>query len=626
VNFKKYIYLILVVFFFSINTKAQDSLKLIKAWTIDEYNNKVEAIVDTSLAYFEVYKEDFRSSFSNIYLGNVGLASQSNLFFKRKTSAFLFANASMLNMILSDDIKYYNSRRHYTNLSFYSNLSKKNNNQLLDIIHTQNITKDLNFGIMYKMVGSNGEYPNQVVSNNNVALFSSYDGDNYKYSANFIYNSIKNENNGGINSEYIENIDFVKENRGVFPTAMSKSNMVLTNREFNLNHSYDLKFDTKKDSLDTIPRIEKDNYFRLSHSFNYKYNRLKYYNETNHFYNDFLIDSAKTFDSTFINLFQNRLSLDYIIDDSNKVAIYSLFAGNEIETDYFHDTTYTYLYNYAGIRYDRTNSKNTNISFVAKLYYSKDKQGDIDLKAGYGKNIWKDKLRLQLNAGHSQAATDCFEEHYYSNNMAWDTTFANKKVNTNFDISVSNNKWNLYFGIFYGIYDNMIYFTDTSAFDYKVKIQPFQETSTINYQAIYIGKDFNLKHWIINNKISYQKSSNELALSVPDFAVYNSTTFHFRIVKGVLRGGIGYNFYYYSSFKANNYNPSTNMFYSQNTQSIGNYPRIDAFLKFKLKRARLFFLFEHASFGLLGTKYYAGINQPMNPRIFKFGVSWSFYD
>ncbi len=486
---------------------------------------------------------------------------------------------------------------------------------------------------MYKMVASNGEYPNQVASNNSVALFSSYKGEKYKYSANFIYNSIKNENNGGIDSIFIENVEYIVNNRGVFPTKLEESNMVFTNREFNLIHSYDFKFEAKKDSLDTMPTIEKDNFFRISHAFNYKYNRLKYFNEGNSFYREFLLDTLNTFDSSYINLFQNRLSLDYVIDDTNKVVIYSLFAGNEIETDYYYKTNYNYLYNYVGFRYDRTNIKNTNINFIAKYYYSADKQADIELNAGYGKYFWKNRLKFQINARHSQATTNGFEEHYYSNNMQWDTTFANKKVKTDFDVILSNNKWNLYFGVYYGIYDNMIYFTDTTAFfndtipfDNKVKIQALQETETINYQAIYLGKDFNLKHWIINNKITYQNSSNNFVLSVPEFTVYNSTTFHFRIVKGVLRGGIGYNFYYYSAFKANDYNPSTNMFYSQNTKQIGNYPRFDAFVKFKLKRARIFFLFEHVTFGLFGTNYYSGINQPMNPRIFKFGLSWSFYD
>jgi hypothetical protein len=68
------------------------------------------------------------------------------------------------------------------------------------------------------------------------------------------------------------------------------------------------------------------------------------------------------------------------------------------------------------------------------------------------------------------------------------------------------------------------------------------------------------------------------------------------------------------------------MFYRQNDVEIGNYPKVDAFLKMKLKRARLFIKFEHANFGLTGSDYYVGIYQPMAPRVFRFGVSWSFYD
>jgi hypothetical protein len=618
-------YFLILLSFLSLELKSQDSLRVINIWNTDEYQKKQESSLDTSLAYFEIYRFDFRKSFSNNYLGNIGLASQSNLYFLRNSSNFLFANASLLNMITQNDIKYFNTKRHFTNLSFYSNLSKKNNNQVLDIIHTQNVNKDLNFGIMYKMISSTGQYSRETSSNNSFALFSSYDGNKYKYSGNFIYNNIKNENNGGLNFSSIDAY-LIKTNSSAIPIWLSQSNYVLSNKELNFTHNYNFNLNTA-DSLDSIAKNNKTKKIQILHSINYSYNRFKYYNTANTFYYKFLIDSNITFDSTFTNLLNNKISFNYVFEKDSLTKIYSLFGGYELENNYYYNNKKYFANSFSGVKYAFEKTDNLSINLDVKYYLSGRKQSDLLVNMYLSKPILKSFLWLNLELNHNQKTPNYFEEHYFSNNASWDTTFINKIVSTYADLSVSNKKHNFYLGINYGIYDNLVYFKDTLENDGKLNILPFQETSTINYLAIYLEKDFNLKNWIINNKIAYQNSGNNAVISIPQIAIYNSTTFTFNLVKNVLRGGIGYNLYYYSQFNAENYNPSTNMFYSQTSQNIGNYPMFDAFFKMKLKRARLFFMFEHVSFGLLGnSNYYAGVNQLMNPRIFKFGVSWSFYD
>ena len=83
----------------------------------------------------------------------------------------------------------------------------------------------------------------------------------------------------------------------------------------------------------------------------------------------------------------------------------------------------------------------------------------------------------------------------------------------------------------------------------------------------------------------------------------------------------------YTPYKAFGYNPAVGQFYTQTWNNYGGYPWIDAFAVLKWKRMRIFTKFEHVSQDLLGRRdYFMVAHYPLNKRIFKFGVSWSWYD
>jgi len=72
--------------------------------------------------------------------------------------------------------------------------------------------------------------------------------------------------------------------------------------------------------------------------------------------------------------------------------------------------------------------------------------------------------------------------------------------------------------------------------------------------------------------------------------------------------------------------PATGLFYNQVEKKLGNYPYLDLFLNLKLKRTRFFLKLEHVHSGLLNANYFGALHYPMNARMFKFGLSWTFYD
>lgn len=60
---------------------------------------------------------------------------------------------------------------------------------------------------------------------------------------------------------------------------------------------------------------------------------------------------------------------------------------------------------------------------------------------------------------------------------------------------------------------------------------------------------------------------------------------------------------------------------------VGNYPYVDLFVMAKWKRMRIFLKYQHLNKGLFGEgAYFSAANYPLNPGMFKIGLSWGFYD
>ena len=68
-------------------------------------------------------------------------------------------------------------------------------------------------------------------------------------------------------------------------------------------------------------------------------------------------------------------------------------------------------------------------------------------------------------------------------------------------------------------------------------------------------------------------------------------------------------------------------FYNQRETEVGNYPYTDVFVMGKWKRMRIFLKYQHVNRGLFGNgDYFSVARYPLNPGMFKMGISWGFYD
>ena len=113
-------------------------------------------------------------------------------------------------------------------------------------------------------------------------------------------------------------------------------------------------------------------------------------------------------------------------------------------------------------------------------------------------------------------------------------------------------------------------------------------------------------------------------LPLPDLSAYSQLYLKFRIAR-VLQTQLGIDGYYFTRFYSPTYQPATQVFHTQDICKVGGYPLLNAYANMKLKQTRFFVMMYHVNKGLFGSNdYFLSPYYPLNPRVFKLGVSVEF--
>jgi hypothetical protein len=144
--------------------------------------------------------------------------------------------------------------------------------------------------------------------------------------------------------------------------------------------------------------------------------------------------------------------------------------------------------------------------------------------------------------------------------------------------------------------------------------------------SVALAKDFRFGKWSFDNRVVYQKVLvGDTVIRLPEFIFNHSFYYNGVFFKGALLSQFGLDIFYNSSYYADAYVPGIREFHLQNNQKIGDYPYVDVFLNFKIKRVRFFLMYQHVTMGLFGYRYYTTPYYPMQDRALKFGLSWIFH-
>ena len=211
-----------------------------------------------------------------------------------------------------------------------------------------------------------------------------------------------------------------------------------------------------------------------------------------------------------------------------------------------------------------------------------------------------------------------WQENLFSNHFMWSAPLS-KETETRLEAKFSIPSRAFEAGVWQSVVSNPIY--------YGADARVAQFDGEVSVTGVYLRKDFRLGGFHLANRVLLQWSTEEEIVPVPLAAAYLSWYYEFWVVRDVLRLQVGLDGHYNTKYYAPSYNPALSVYYNQREIEVGEYPYLDAFVMAKWKRMRIFLKYQHLNKDLFGQgAYFSAAGYPLNPGMFKIGISWGFYD
>ena len=294
----------------------------------ENFSEPIFTAIDTSLNLFQRYEPLSSCAF----LGNSGKAYK-NLLFETRFNPGFNLGEHVYRQYFPDreELLYYDVSSPYTDLYYVMGGSKE---QILKVLHTQNINKLFNVALNFNIISSPGTYRRQKTDITNFILNTNYRTKNKRYTllGNIMAYKWYNNENGGL----YDLSDFTTQlltRTDLFDVKLSsaqnrvKENSVFLRQEigFNKTHTTDSLISPDKSNFNT----------KLSHTLKYNINSFMYIDENPSatYYNKIYFDTVYTGDSTHANILSNELALSQIFfRNKQKEAV--LFADIALEHQY----------------------------------------------------------------------------------------------------------------------------------------------------------------------------------------------------------------------------------------------------------------------------------------------------
>ena len=633
-------------YYFSDSVRALYNWK----WFLDRDYNRVRIEpLDTTLADWRIDYVFYRKGVGDMALGGLGQSSQPmNWFDRRQDKDFTFGRSYDAYTARLDNVPFYNAKRPYTNAMYLESGQKRYREEHFELVHSQNIDPSTSANISYKARSTMGQYDWQRTKNHALSLGVAHTGKRYSIHAAFIYNYISARENGGAVGKWaIADTAFEMPSGVPMRLASSKAENTYRNIGGFIKQAIAIPLQrvTEYDfSLADIPAVyigHQIEYNRWTKS--YSDVRAQYTNDrgdhdenggyistTHDYYTDWFINPTTTRDSISESILSNKLFVQVQPWDRNGI-VSTIDGGVGVD---LHTYSYLRLEDYLAGRLTRDKRTSWYIygstggmikryadwGVDVKYYPSGYRGGDLSVGANVTLRAFINERPLILSGRFRQElrTPGYWQQNLFSNHYAWFNSFG-KESETRFDVNFSVPSIALEVGVWQGVLSNTIYYGSDS--------RPQQNNGTVSITSLYARKDFRIAGLHLDHRALVQITSNERVLPVPIFSAFLSYYYEFWLVRNVLRVQIGVDGRFNTSYYAPGYNPALSVFYNQREVKVGNYPYLDVFISAKWKRMRILLKLQHLNQNLFGNgEYFQTALYPLNPRMFKLGLSWSFYD
>jgi hypothetical protein len=618
--------------------------RVLKLWNLSsDFSREVHIEFDTVFSLFNRYRITDIYSPVNAYLGNYGLPYYSLSFFDRinDPDKYLHYYHSHF-MHTPENALFMNLQVPFTELKWVFLGQKETAEQVFRITHSQNINRHLNFGLIYDIIFSLGQYSYQRSEDKTFTFYTSYTGSKYKLYFSAGLNGLLGQENGGITDK--SELDIKIANTRDIPVKLGSLNdakSFMRNRNFLVVQQY--TFLGAQPDNDTIP-VEKPDLKPMtgtfSHIFQLDYTRRTYSDASpgSGFYDSIYMNNTVTFDSLSAKLIKNTFRIDFNSAEWRTVRLNGGFGfRNECfwygqiipgEKPLTADTANWFrgnnvllgrLSNQVGDKY--------RWQVNGEIFFDRYRKGDYILNGEMSKSFDLKNGRIEwvVYGGINKRTPSFWYTNWGSNHFEWKLDPAKEsRLELGSRISYPARKLDVRFN--YAIINNYL--------DFDTLALPSQDSSKLAVMALSFRKDFRAWKFHLVPDVILQKSNNTEVLDLPiatiKVAAYFEHMFNFEKTHGRLYTQLGVDVTYHTLYHPYNYMPSTGRFYRQEQSETGGYPFVNAFLNIKLKRTRFFLMFDHLNYGMMGgDKLYNYELVPLYPlttRRFSFGLAWTFYN
>ena len=582
------------------------------------------------------------------YLGNLGSPRQSRIFFDRDNNAPTIFMAPLSSFYFTpDQVNFTNSNIPYTNLTYYKGGNKINGEERFKSYFSVNANKRLAFGFNFDYLYGRGLYTNQSTAYFNAGLFASYIGERYQLQA--VYNNFfmkMNENGGITNDGYITRPDTLADGKKEYESNNIPVNLESSsnrNKDFYvyLTHRYRLGFDRTIEKIDTTKNDTTHTYefvpvTSFIHTMKVERTRRQFTSNDRNFYDNYYFDKSGTRDTTTAFSIKNTFAIAllegfnhyakagltaYI---SHKYSHYDLMDSLSLNrTNQYKPTRYKEQEVFVGGELAKRQGNLLHYNINGEVGIAAEAIGEFRLKGDADLNfrLGKDTVNLYARANISNLRPSFYMRHYHSNHFYWDNNNFDKEFKTRIEGELNIDRWgtNLMVGV--ENIKNYTYFNQQAL--------PAQYSDNLQVLTAQLTQNFKLGILHLDNKVTYQKSSNSDVLPLPELSTYHNLYLLTKIAKKVLTVQLGAEATYFTKYFAPAYTPALQQFHLQAADKqveIGGYPVVNAYCNLHLKRTRIFVMMYHVNAGMGKRNYFTVPHYPLNPRLLKIGVSWNFYD
>ena len=629
-------------------------------WTINT-NTGLPDIIQPDTLHHSFHNVHLTDGMFGTYshLGNMGSARLSRLWFERnQPEDFIFDAPYDFWVKDASDFRFTDTKTPHVSIDYYKGGNRRTGEEHIKGYYAANFNRKVGIGFDLDYQLGRGRYANQSTSMFDARLYAYYRGDIYHLYATANKDEIKVAENGGIQDlRYIKTPEAMAEGRKQYspediPFRLYdnwnniKRAQALVNQELTIR-TIKHRTDSIGDTVYTFSRVIE--FGKLAHTF--EIGRLQrryiYYQIPDGFYahtflNNDSLDHMKNFYVT------NTLSLS-LLEGSTRWAFAGLsaFARYEYKNYSMPDTLagateYMRRYSegnfYVGAQLDKEQGDNLTFHAAFETALIGANLGDFtlsgDMQLKYP--LFNHETAIGAYAELSAKESPFFLANYHSTFAWWDGDFKKEfrtrfggyidleMTGTRLQLDVENVANYVYLKNDAGTYINLDGVAQPS-----YSITAAQHNGSIQIMSATLQQNFKLGplHW--DNNVTYQLSGNRKIIPLPDLNVFSDLYFKFVYYKR-LNMEIGANALFFTRYEAPGYCPAVGIYHLQNDgciQKVGGYPLITGYVNCSLRGVRFYAMYYHVNDGLMNNRdSFIVPGYPANPGMFKFGLSWTFYD